>query len=128
MFKPKHVKALQLMMAVIDVHAQGVDVTRSWDKLYSYIFKHYAAPINYGSDLDLDAIDVRNLLNEQDQHEILNRLFALPPRYHDVIFPVVIARYLLRYTKVNISPHDSKTFEEFLRRYRDMITLAFERY
>jgi len=134
----KYQTALDLMNTVIaskhDVHLTAT----SWDQLYNYIYEHFEAPastsypifytINCNTPVEVaqEIQDCFVMLREHNETEVLARLAAIPPEYSDTIFPVAIARYLLKYQNVPMIVSLVKTFDEFHKRYGPAICSTIE--
>ena len=53
--------------------------------------------------------------------EFMDKLATLPPYFSEVIFPVSVARYMLRELQIPLNHRKLATFGEFHKRYGTMI-------
>ena len=140
----KYQTALMLIRPVIEATVCGdhVEVNRSWDDLYSFLHENFAAPntkltridektgrSNYAEiarkarsqdDWEVEILECQWMLGHK-REELVEHLRSRPPEYSDRVFPVAIARYLLRDCNVPVEPAKTTTFDEFHRRYAVMI-------
>jgi hypothetical protein len=132
----EYITSLDLMDKVViaeDVHA-------AWDELYTFIYAnfpkpetssdtwHVSCPSGYQdkhtSRKDpIDHVEGQDmvLMFKQDREQIIERLRSIPPVILAATFPVWVARYLLRFAKVPVDAARITTFNEFYRRYGNMI-------
>jgi len=94
----------------------------AWDHLFTYIHANWPAPcsVMVGDTACTDVPDCRTMLN-MGAEELTAKLESLPPYFSEVIFPVAVARYLLRDRLLCINPHKLATFTEFHNRYGQII-------
>lgn len=131
---PKYQTAIELMIDVIAWQNVVEDAAARWDCLYDYIHENFDAPASSYSNQTFFALkgekpkevkqeieECREMLRNHGAEELIARIEAIPPEYSDMIFPVAIARYLLRDCRVPIHPNMVKTFNEFHQRYGPMI-------
>jgi hypothetical protein len=116
------------------------DVHAAWDELYTFIYAnfpkpetssdtwHVSCPSGYQdkhtSRKDpIDHVEGQDmvLMFKQDREQIIERLRSIPPVILAATFPVWVARYLLRFAKVPVDAARITTFNEFYRRYGNMI-------
>jgi len=142
----KYQTALMLIRPVIEatVYGDHVEVNRTWDDLYSFLHENFAAPgttltyftrgprrgrSNYTEiahksrsreDWEAEILECQWMLTH-NREELVDHLRSRPPEYSDRVFPVAIARYLLRDCNVPVEPAKTTTFDEFHRRYAVMI-------
>ncbi len=132
----EYITSLDLMDKVViaeDVHA-------AWDELYTFIYANFPEP-ETASDTwhvscpggyqdkhkprkdPIDHIEGQDmvLMFKQDREQTIERLRSIPPVILAATFPVWVARYLLRFAKVPVNAARITTFNEFHRRYGNMI-------
>ena len=108
--------SLALMNTVITRDKPGKTILQAWDDLYRFIHENFECPKNYLVEIN----DVAEFfLHSRD--EILRRLREKPPEYSEQLFPIAIARHLLRDCGIDINLNNSTTFDEFYRRYGSII-------
>lgn len=130
----KYQTAIELMVDVIQWKSNAEDAAARWDILYEYIHENFDAPASSYPNQTFFALkgdkpkaveqeikECREMLRNHGAEELISRIEAIPPEYSDMIFPVAIARYLLRDCRVPIHPNMVKTFDEFHQRYGPMI-------
>jgi len=111
-------------------------IHEAWDELYSFIYANFARPESariegktcgiFDSSVLIDAAAREGhmcweMLNIRDADELLSKIKAIPPIFVEVLFPVAIARHLLRDVKVPLQPARLTMFNEFYYRYGPMI-------
>jgi len=142
----KYQTALMLIRPVIEatVYGDHAEANRAWDDLYSFLHENFAAPetkltyftrgpqigrSNYTEiarkarshdDWDAEIAECQWMLGH-NREELVEHLRSRPPEYSDRVFPVAIARYLLRDCNVPVDTALLKTFDEFHCRYAVMI-------
>jgi hypothetical protein len=123
----EYITALDLMYQV----EIATNPNEAWDDLYVHIYAHFPVPETASmGNVDWEEIEKHfecqdmELMFKQNRDEIVEKLCSIPPVILAVSFPVWIARYLLRFTKVNVSISMLKTFNEFHRRYGNMVLAA----
>ena len=104
-----------------------------WDHLFHYIHTHWASPLTAAETRELEwknrftvgekeeIVDCQRML-EMSTKELEEKLATLPPYFTESLFPVAIARYLLRDLCLPINHRGCKTFAEFHSRYGTMIS------
>jgi hypothetical protein len=120
----EYITALDLM----DQTETATNPHEAWDDLYTHIYAHFPVP-ETASMVDVEWKEIRKhfecqdmvLMFKQTREEILEKLRSIPPVILAVSFPVWIARYLLRFANVNVGAYGLKTFDEFHRRYGNMV-------
>ena len=131
----KYQTALMLIRPVIE-STNGRAVTRAWDDLFMFIHAEFTAPLTEkpkGSTISsvlkeagardeykAEIEECRTMLHH-NHNELVEHLRARPPEYSDKVFPIAIARYLLRDCNVSLNAMLSKSFDEFHRRYGAMV-------
>lgn len=140
----KYQTALMMIRPVIEatVYGDHAEANRTWDDLYSFVHENFAAPnttltylndktgrSNYAEiahkslsreDWEAEIGECQWMLSHNAQ-ELVEHLRARPPEYSDMVFPVAIARYLLRDCRVPVEAAKLTTFKEFHQRYAVMI-------
>jgi len=111
-------------------------IHEAWDELYSFIHTNFARPESariegetwsiFDSRVRTDALDHEGqmcweMLSIQGAEELLAKIKAIPPIFAEVLFPVAIARHLLRDVQAPLYPARLTTFTEFHYRYGPMI-------
>ena len=106
------------------------DANKAWDFLFTYIHDNWDLPemarLRCGEDpitdfQKVEVYDCRVLLSFTTATEIEERLAQLPPYYSEALFPVAVARYMLRELALPFQHRHSATFHEFHKRYGSMI-------
>ena len=109
------------------------EATQAWDHLFTYIHERWAAPATAFPRLgkrDYDRKTTAEMMKERldckamlamSRDELVAHLATLPPYFTEEVFPVAVARYLLRDLRLNFFHRKATTFTEFHRRYGDMI-------
>lgn len=125
---PHHIYVLNLLNTV-PATCTVSEGNAAWDHMFGYIHTHFPVPSSCIVDgkwpeLTLDmknaALDCQKLITmPRDVFEA--DLESLPPYFSDVLFPVAVARYLLRECRLNMSHCDTQTFTEFHKRYGVLI-------
>ncbi len=101
----------------------------AWDHMFTYIHTHWAEPLTAGLNRHderrtapemTELIDCRAMLCMKHD-ELVEKLETLPPYFREEIFPVAIARYLLRDLQLPVLHRKITTFSEFHRRYGTMV-------
>lgn len=109
------------------------DACAAFDHLFEYLHKRWAEPMSA-----MDAADPRIQITAASKHEVLDcaellvmkeaefiaKLESLPPYFAEHIFPVAVARYMLRDLAMPINHRKCSQFKEFHRRYGPMILMA----
>jgi hypothetical protein len=109
----------------------------AWDECYAFVHANFQDPATAIVDGETFAecvarIGAATCENEvqlcrellaigRENNELLNKIKTLPPVFAEVIFPVALARYMLRDARMTISANKLNTFKEFYRRYANMI-------
>ena len=136
----KYIETLRLMTEVVGVGNNDELINPAWDQLYTFIHANFPVPKSsvknfddatthqtikfcYETSTGMEEINecFDMLVGNHSQEEILQRLGSMPPGYSDEIFPVAIARFLLRYQNVRVDHRKLTTFDEFHVRYGAMI-------
>jgi len=128
----KHIHVLHLLSTIPASGVTAEETAAAWDHLYTYIHAHWPRPmsaatgdrINWNTrwqpEQDQEMIDCEQMLKMKPD-ELQAKLATLPPFFTEMVFPVAVARYLLRDLKLNVSPSQLSTFNEFHLRYGAMI-------
>lgn len=104
------------------------DANATWDHLFEYIHHNWDIPstaamswwTQTSGDCQAEIFDCRVML-EMDPDELEAKLESLPPYFTESIFPVAVARYLLRDLALPFNHRQTTTFTEFHNRYGKMI-------
>lgn len=127
-YRPGYQGALHYGSPVTD--AEGM---ACFDHIFYYIFEHWAKPETAIADNACIDFGARHTASEQteimdcgamlkmDTKELVGRLALLPPYFSESVFPVAVARYLLRDLRLPFTPRGSTTFREFHNRYGTMV-------
>jgi len=109
------------------------EATTAFDHLFGYIHAHWADPLTAISSGASFGFNARWTVAEQQElsnckamlimssEELADRLASLPPYFAEHIFPVSVARYLLRDIKIPLDHRKNIQFREFHRRYGQMV-------
>jgi hypothetical protein len=111
------------LIAAKNDNAEYSLIVSGWDKLYSYIYANFDHPKNMGTKEDFDQIveECQQML-KHDIATLLEKLLVVPPDYTDYVFPVAIARHLLRYNGlVRLQLSSSDAGNEFFERYTRLV-------
>lgn len=116
-----------------NVAMTGEEELACWDHIFSYIHSHWAdpetasvpctwpeEPERFTVSERAEIMDCRKMLN-MGGAELEEHLATLPPYFGESLFPVAVARYLLRDLCINFDHRKSATFKEFHRRYGTMV-------
>ena len=132
----KHIHVLHLLSTIPATDTSGrspvsvKDATDAFDHLFSYIHAHWVKPMSSGYMAAPTAvekqefIDCRTML-DMNHEELTAKLETLPPYFREEIFPVAIARYMLRDLRLKVDHRWSSVFMEFHSRYGNMILSSF---
>jgi hypothetical protein len=123
------------VISVDKANKTGDGVYTEWDKLFTFIHANFVIPqsaTGNGVEHNREWQDAFNV--EKDlcspfisgaygapSKELYEMLTTIPPVIAEVVYPIVIARYLLRDAQIRFSHRKSCTFSEFHRRYGNMI-------
>jgi hypothetical protein len=99
-----------------------------WDHIFTYIHANWASPAaaaataghGFSGDQRAEVFDCKETLR-MSAAEIEARLETLPPYFTESVFPVAVARFLLRELAIPLNHRDTVTFREFHDRYGTMI-------
>jgi len=100
-----------------------------WDHLFEYIHANWDVPSTMAmtwwaqrksDEQKVELYDCRKML-EMGPEDLETRLESLPPYFTESIFPVAVARYLLRDLWIPLNHRKTVTFKEFHNRYGSMI-------
>lgn len=99
-----------------------------FDHLFAYIHVNWAAPstatgdhwTQLSGDARAELVDCKDML-QMGPAEIEAKLETLPPYFTEAVFPVAVARFLLRELALPINHRELTTFKEFHNRYGFMI-------
>lgn len=133
----KHIHVLHLLSTIpapaptgehgfIRSPVSSEDAIACWDHLFSYIHDHWAKPMSasiIGRETSVhmaEYVDCQTMLR-MGHDELVAKLESLPPYFREEIFPVAVARYLLRDMCLPINHRLSTTFAVFHTRYGNMI-------
>ena len=127
----KHIHVLHLLSTIpasngSESPVSVKDATDAFDHLFSYIHSHWASPVSCGiwgdvtSVVKQEFIDCRTML-DMNHEDLTAKLETLPPYFREEIFPVAVARYMLRDLRLKFDRRWSRTFDEFHNRYGRMI-------
>lgn len=102
----------------------------AWDILFDYIHAHWQKPLSSGDRLNItrtvamqtEGFDCRAMLM-MNTKEFQEKLATLPPYFTEVVFPIAVARYLLRELCLPLHHRKIRTFKEFHDRYGYMILM-----
>jgi hypothetical protein len=111
------------------------EAVAAFDHLFHYIHTNWQQPVTANPvDTQLltfpqmtaankhEYIDCREMLRMK-QEEFVAKLESLPPHFQEYLFPVAVARYMLRELAMPINHRKSTQFREFHRRYGNMILM-----
>lgn len=102
----------------------------AWDEAYTFIHANFVIPesMSDGSDrynsVHAEVALCKPLIDgtyPPGSAEMIAAIRAIPPVIAEVVFPVAIARFLLRDHQIPVSHLKLKTFREFHKRYATMI-------
>lgn len=102
-------------------------VVASWDNLFRYILDNFQPPETAGwddCDNELAAKEYalcKEVLRDMGSNELCSALWACPPAILECVWPVAVARFLLRDCGVRVNTAKSKTFKQFVDVYGRMI-------
>lgn len=115
------------------------DANQAFDIIFEYIHANFAMPVTAGRNRVDGRKELQNRWNTpegkkeiQDCDDMLtNRKFAvglfveyletIPPYFSEILFPVCVARYMLRDLYMPINHREAVQFNEFHNRYGTMI-------
>ena len=127
----KHIHVLYLLSEIPTGKVIEDEACDCWDHIFYYIHEHWAPPMSAKGNVEYRAttaeqteyLDCKTMLL-MSAKELSDKLESLPPYFTESLFPVAVARHLLRWNGphgLNISPRTLRTFDEFHRRYARMI-------
>lgn len=137
----KHIHVLHLISTIpgpkkilVNGYMQNTDsmtkdeANTAWDILFDYIHRHWETPLSYGNRYGRSAsaaeqaevLDCQAML-DMDTKNLEEKLATLPPYFTEVVFPVAVARYILRDLQMPFNHRNCRTFKEFHDRYGYMI-------
>lgn len=119
----KYITALKMMDEVIAVGQDSEQCLPKWDELFVYIYANFAAPVRgaEGYDVKADYDLCRPVIDGTYRENMEEVIRSIPPVLLDIVWPVGIARFLLRECRVEFEHRKSTTFTEFRTRYGYMI-------
>jgi hypothetical protein len=107
------------------------DATMAFDHLFEYIHTHWGAPLtaSYTEPLSKEPFTPGEqaevfdcgVMMQMKHNDLVSKLESLPPYFTEAIFPVAVARYMLRDLSVPLAHRKSITFTEFYHRYGRMV-------
>ena len=123
----KHIHVLHLLSEIPTRELTHSEAVASWDHLFHYIHNHWAKPLtsekNFGLEGNQEILDCRSMLN-MSSNELVAKLSTLPPYFTESIFPIAVARFLLRDMRLPLRSRDTTTFKEFCSRYSTAVLSA----
>jgi hypothetical protein len=135
-------KCIKLSNACVRSPAGYVDSAThtAWDTVYKFIHSTFQEPATAQANgetfaqckarlgdktFDTEVNLCRDILNiERKTSELLDKIKAMPPVFAEVVFPVALARHMLRDASVYVDARNLDTFDEYYRRYACMILEA----
>jgi hypothetical protein len=121
----KYIEALKMMDAVIAVGQDEKECLVKWDELFVYIHANFESPRSGMMDKEYDVrVDYdfcRPVVDGTFRENMEEVMRSIPPALLDIVWPVGIARFLLRECRVRLNHRWSATFGEFHSRYGYMI-------
>lgn len=126
---PHHVHVLNLLHS-IPTTCTTAEATAAFDHIFEYIHAHFPVPDSAIDDtgnwpyltteMKNKAMDCRTMLLTPAALFETN-LESLPPYYCNIIFPMSVARYMLRECRMPVNHRYNRTFSEFHRRYGPLV-------
>ena len=125
----KHIHVLHLL-STIPVGKDACtaeEAVAAWDHMFDYIHNHWAKPLTAAGQVNAftagemsEVVGCRELL-QMSAEEITEKLSTRPPYFTESLFPVAVARYMLRELAIPLNHRLITTFSEFRSRYGRMI-------
>lgn len=110
----KHIHVLELL-------ATSHTRDEAFDHMFTYIHANWAEPSSFtDTEFKGNVFDCSEML-VMPREVFEAKLEALPPYFSEVLFPIAVARYMLRELALPFYPMESNTFGEFYRRYGGII-------
>lgn len=102
------------------------DATAAFDHLFTYIHEHWPRPMSAGCMAAPTAVEKQEFVDcramlDMNHEKLIAKLETLPPYFREEIFPVAVARYMLRDLQLKVDHHWAVVFMEFHSRYGNMI-------
>lgn len=101
-----------------------------FDHLFHYIHENFEDPrvlypegvyVNLSiGEIDIYYKECRELLQTKVL-DFMERFERIPPAYSEIVFPVAVAMFLMRFKSIPLNHRKSKTFAEFADRYSRFI-------
>ncbi len=91
-----------------------------FDHVLEYMHEHFPRPVKTDEVFKMDAKDCNDLLR-MPMEEFVPKLKELPPYFRDTLFPIAVARYILREAWMPCTHREMKHFREFHNRYGAII-------
>lgn len=127
----KHIHVLHLLSTIpVGRGAMtGEQACQAFDHMLDYLHTYWAKPTSAGSGReagnvfagDLDHAKECRAMLDMSAEELTAKLESLPPYFNEVLFPIVVARYMLRDLAMPINHRMCKNFTEFHVRYGAII-------
>jgi hypothetical protein len=121
----KYIEALRMMDEVIAVGKDEKQTLTKWDELFTYIHANFESPhigkAAEGYDVRVDYNYCRPVIDGSFRENMEEVIRSIPPILLDIVWPIGIARFLLRENRVKFNHRWSTTFGEFHDRYGYMI-------
>jgi hypothetical protein len=109
-------------------------ICTQWDELYDYVFANFKNPESYRKNSDV-TVDITSEVEKElagmkemfklNREEIEEQLYKIPPVILEQCFPVWMARYMLCFCNVPISPLNVTTWDEFFKMYGYMVCYCY---
>ena len=127
----KHIHVLHLLSTIpVGRGAMtGEQACQVFDHMLDYLHTYWAKPISAGTGMhmgeicagEMSSAKACNIMLHMDAEELTSKLECLPPYFGEVLFPIAVARYMMRELAMPIDHRKCKNFKEFHVRYGAII-------
>jgi hypothetical protein len=112
-----------------------IQINKQFDDILVYLFRNWPSPPSRITNKDdaedkfeftkeeQEAVDIFNSTTGVPDPEYLERLSANnPPYYSELLYPIMVGRYLLRELNLQVTYRELSNFSEYHNRYARIIT------
>jgi len=114
----KYIESLRLIDAVIAVRQDATAINPAFDELLTYLHTNFGAPPAHNSDEYNKELEVlRKVFFHECEYKIEEIIFSNQTVVSEVLWPILVVRYVLIDQIAPISPKHLKMFNEYHKRY-----------
>jgi hypothetical protein len=120
----------------ISIEQDPIQIDKQYDDILGYLFLNWPSPPSRITNKDeallakfeftkeeQEAVDIFNSTTGVPDPYYFDKLSAYdPPYYSELLYPIMVSRYLLRELRLLSSYHGVPNFDEFYSRYARIIT------